>query len=77
MRWLIICWQTNKKLWCRFRDSTPDYFASTKHSLIWQVGLMAMLDEHAQKQGKVIRQVDEFHCFSGFYRVCVFELDGP
>ncbi len=41
----------------------------------WHVDLMAMLDEHAKKQGKVIRQVDEFHCFSGFYRVSVFELD--
>lgn len=41
----------------------------------WQVDLMAMLEEHAQRQGKVIRQVDEFHCFFGFYRVSVFELD--
>jgi len=41
----------------------------------WHVDLTAMLDEHARRQGKVIRQVDEFHCFSGFYRVCIFELD--
>ncbi len=38
---------------------------------------MVMLEEHAQKQGKVIRQMDEFHCFSGFYHVCIFELDDP
>lgn len=41
----------------------------------WQVDLEAMLDKHARRQGRVIRQVDEFHCFSGFYRVCIFELD--
>ncbi len=41
----------------------------------WHVDLMAMLTEHAKNQGKVIRQVDEFHCFSDFYRVSVFELD--
>ncbi len=40
----------------------------------WHVDLMAMLEKHVKKQGKVIRQVDEFHCFSGFYRVCTFEL---
>ncbi len=40
----------------------------------WHVDLTAMLDKHARRQGKVIRQVDEFHCFSGFYRVCTFEL---
>ncbi len=40
----------------------------------WHVNLTAMLDEHARRQGKAIRQVDEFHCFSGFYRVCTFEL---
>ncbi len=42
----------------------------------WQVDLMAMLKKQAQKQGKVIRQVDEFFCFSEFYRVSVFELGG-
>ncbi len=41
----------------------------------WQVDLMAILKKHAQKQGKVVRHVDEFHCFSEFYRVCVYELD--
>ncbi len=41
----------------------------------WQVDLAAMLDEHAKKQGKVVRQVDEFHCFAEFYRVSVFELE--
>ena len=41
----------------------------------WLVNLAAMLDEHAKKQGKAIRQVDEFHCFAGFYRVSVFELE--
>jgi len=41
----------------------------------WQVDLAAMLGEHAKKQGKVIRQVDEFHCFTAFYRVSVFELE--
>lgn len=40
----------------------------------WQVDLAAMLDKHARRQGRVIRQVDEFHCFSGFYRVCIFEV---
>ncbi|VAW90298.1 hypothetical protein MNBD_GAMMA17-1457 [hydrothermal vent metagenome] len=43
----------------------------------WQVDLVGMLGEHAKKQGKRIRQVDEFHCFSDFYRVSVFELDDP
>ncbi len=41
----------------------------------WHVDLTTMLDEHARRQEKVIRQVDEFRCFSDFYRVCVFELD--
>ncbi|HFE38077.1 MAG TPA: class I SAM-dependent methyltransferase [Gammaproteobacteria bacterium] len=41
----------------------------------WQVDLAAMLGDHAKKQGKLIRQVDEFHCFASFYRVSVFELD--
>ena len=41
----------------------------------WAMDLEAMLDKHARRQGRVIRQVDEFHCFSDFYRVCVFELD--
>jgi len=41
----------------------------------WHLDLAAMLDEHAKNQGKVIRQVDEFHCFAGFYRVSVFELE--
>ncbi len=41
----------------------------------WQVDLAAMLGEHAKKQGKVIKQVDEFHCFAEFYRVSVFELE--
>jgi len=40
----------------------------------WEVDLLGMLSRHANNQGKVIRQVDEFHCFSGFYRVCIFEL---
>ena len=41
----------------------------------WQMDLAEVLYEHAQQQGKSIRQVDEFHCFSGFYRVAIFELD--
>ena len=41
----------------------------------WQVDLIAMLEAHAKQQGKVIRQVDAFYCFTGFYRVCVYELD--
>ncbi len=41
----------------------------------WQVDLTAMLEKHAQQQGKRIRQVDEFFCFSEFYRVCIYELD--
>ncbi len=40
----------------------------------WQVDLIALLKECAGRQGKVIKVVDEFQCFSGFYRVCVFEL---
>lgn len=40
----------------------------------WHVDLAAMLNQHAHRQGKVIQQVDEFYCFSGFYRVCTFEL---
>ncbi len=43
----------------------------------WQVDLFALLNEEANKQGKVIRQVSEFHCFSDFYRVCVFEIGFP
>ena len=43
----------------------------------WQVDLLGMLNKHAEKQGKVIRQVDEFHCFADFYRVSVFELSLP
>ncbi|NOZ51987.1 MAG: class I SAM-dependent methyltransferase [Gammaproteobacteria bacterium] len=41
----------------------------------WRLDLIAMLQQHAKKQDKVIKQIDEFHCFSDFYRVCVFELD--
>ncbi len=40
----------------------------------WHMDLATVLDEYARRQGKVIRQVDEFHCFAGFYRVCTFEL---
>ncbi len=41
----------------------------------WRMDLVATLHKHAHKQDKIIRQVNEFHCFSNFYRVCVFELD--
>ncbi len=41
----------------------------------WQVDLIAMLEKQAKQQGKVIRQVDAFYCFAGFYRVCVYKLD--
>ncbi len=40
----------------------------------WRADLLSMLDKNAQRQGKIIRQVDEFICFSGFYRACIFEL---
>ncbi len=40
----------------------------------WKVELMEILDKHARDQGKAVRQIDEFLCFSGFYRVCVYEL---
>lgn len=42
----------------------------------WRQDLAATLGDHARKHGKTLRQVDEFHCFAGFYRVCVFELNG-
>ncbi|MCF6325041.1 MAG: methyltransferase domain-containing protein [Gammaproteobacteria bacterium] len=41
----------------------------------WQVDLLAILDRYARTEGKLIRQVDEFHCFADFYRVSVFELE--
>jgi len=41
----------------------------------WQLDLLCLLQERAKTQGKVIKQVDEFQCFFGFYRVCIFELD--
>ncbi len=43
----------------------------------WQVNLPAMLKECAAQQGKAIKGVDEFQCFSDFYRVYVFELEEP
>lgn len=36
--------------------------------------LAAALNDHAREHGKTLRQVDEFCCFAGFYRVCIFEL---
>jgi len=41
----------------------------------WQVDLIEILEKHAMAQGKIVKQIDEFHCFSDFYRVCVFELE--
>jgi len=41
----------------------------------WHQNLFAMLSHHAKTYNKTLRQVDEFHCFSDFYRVCVFEVD--
>lgn len=41
----------------------------------WGQDLPAVLAVHAARHGKRIRLVDEFHCFSGFYRLSVFELD--
>jgi len=43
----------------------------------WRQDLPATLKAYAQGLGKTVRQVDEFHCFSGFYRVCVFEVGNP
>ncbi len=43
----------------------------------WRQDLFAMLRRHAKTYNKTLRQVDEFHCFSHFYRVCVFEVEGP
>ncbi len=40
----------------------------------WHLDLTKMLADHASRQGKAIRLVDEFHCFSDFYRVCTYEL---
>ncbi len=41
-----------------------------------QQDLAASLHGHAQRQGKRIEQVEEFHALAGFYRVCIFELKG-
>jgi len=67
-----------------------EYGASPKYYLQWwlwlipvlepflnsfrQQDLAATLNHHAQKHGKQLKQVDEFHCFADFYRVCIFEL---
>jgi ubiquinone/menaquinone biosynthesis C-methylase UbiE len=40
----------------------------------WRQDLFAMLNCHARNYGKTLRQVDDFHCFAHFYRVCVFEV---
>ncbi len=41
----------------------------------WHQNLFSVLSNHAKKYNKTLRKVDEFHCFSRFYRVCVFEVD--
>jgi len=41
----------------------------------WRLDLTTTLKKHAQAHGKTLRQVDEFHCFGRFYRVCVYELE--
>ncbi len=41
----------------------------------WREDLTASLQQHARAHGKTLRQVDEFHCFDAFYRVCMYELD--
>ncbi len=43
----------------------------------WHRNLFAMLRRHAKTHNKTLRLVDEFHCFSRFYRVCVFEVNSP
>ncbi len=43
----------------------------------WHRNLFAMLRRHAKAHNKTLKLVDEFHCFSSFYRVCVFEVNSP
>ncbi len=43
----------------------------------WRMDLPATLAACAQRQGKTIRPLEAFHCFSAFYRVCVFEVGTP
>jgi len=40
----------------------------------WHQNLFSMLSQHASKHQKTLHQVSEFFCFSGFYRVCVYEI---
>jgi ubiquinone/menaquinone biosynthesis C-methylase UbiE len=40
----------------------------------WQRDLEVDLVQHARVHGKNIGLVDEFRCFAGFYRLCVFEV---
>jgi ubiquinone/menaquinone biosynthesis C-methylase UbiE len=40
----------------------------------WQRDLEVDLMQHAPAHGKKISLVDEFRCFAGFYRLCVFEV---
>ncbi len=43
----------------------------------WHRNLFVMLRRHAKAHNKTLKLVDEFHCFSNFYRVCVFEVNSP
>ena len=40
----------------------------------WHLDLTQTLSAAARQQGKEIKLVEEFHCFSGFYRVCTYAL---
>lgn len=40
----------------------------------WHEDFFFKLGQHAKIYNKKIKQVDEYHFFSGFYRVCVFEI---
>ncbi len=43
----------------------------------WREDLTTTLSMHALKHNKILRQVDEFHCFANFYRVCVYAVGKP
>jgi len=40
----------------------------------WREDLEAMLQERAFEQGRMVRQIEEYRFFHGFYRVVVFEV---
>lgn len=61
----FLCWWPMRILLLRLEPFLDNF---------WRQDLFAMLKCYANRYGKTLRQVDNFHCFSSFYRVSVFAV---